>query len=255
MKKIDLKSRLNLKLLATVLPLLFSYITIFYTRSSIGAFYVLLGVLFVAELSLVKMIAGKDFRVAYPYLMLLFGAVGLAAAGILTIEKIELLKDPNHITSCSVSPIVACSPVINSDQASIFTLPNPTFGIFGYGLVISVGMVLLAGAKNLEKWWWRFFLLGTLAGSIFVGWLIYQTLYTIGSLCLYCVAAWIVTIPTFVLSLKYVLEEGALSLRGKFGARIEGFFKKYPVEVIVSLYGIVILLILKRFWNYWLSLI
>lgn len=255
MKKVDLKSRLNLKLLAAVLPFIFTFITVFYTRSSVEVFYILFGVLIVAELSLVRAIAGKDFKKAYPYLMILFGAVGLAAAGILTIEKIELLKNPSHITSCSLSPVVACSPVITSNQASVFTLPNPVFGIFGYGLVVSVGMVLLAGAIKLKRWWWQTFLAGTKLGVIFVGWLVYQALYAIGAICLYCVAAWMITIPTFILTLKYVLEEDALSLRGKLGAKVELLIKKYPVEIIVSLYGFIALLVLNRFWNYWLSLI
>lgn len=249
------RPKAKLKFIAATLPLLFTFVTVFYTRSSVETFYILFGLLIVAELSLVKKIAGKDFKKAYPYLMILFGAIGLAAAGILTIEKIELLKNPNHITSCSLSPVVACSPVISSDQASVFTLPNPVFGVLGYGLVVSVGMVLLAGATKLKNWWWKAFLAGTKLGFIFVGWLIYQTLYAIGAICLYCVAAWAITIPTFILTLKYVLEEEALGLRGKLGAKIERLIKKYPLEIIVSLYGIVILLILNRFWSYWLSLI
>lgn len=251
MRNLDLKSRLNLKLLAAALPILFSFVTIFYTRSSIEAFYILLSLLFVAEFSLVRVIAGKDFTKAYPYLIILFGAVGLAAAGILTIEKIELLKNPNYVTSCSVSPIVACSPVINSPQASVFTLPNPAFGILGYGLVISVGMVILAGAAKLKNWWWRLFLLGTLAGTVFVGWLVYQTLYSIGSLCLYCVAAWVVTIPTFVTTLKITSLNGSVKLPRKLKDLVE----KYPLELTTTLYAIIIGLALERFWSYWLSLI
>ncbi len=251
MKKIDLKSSSNLKVVAAVLPLLFSFVTIFYTRHSIETFYALLLTVTVLEFALIRKIAGKDFTKAYPYLMILFGAVGLAAAGILTIEKIELLKNPNYVTSCSLSPIVACSPVINSPQASIFTLPNPAFGILGYGLVLSVGMVILAGATKLEKWWWRIFLAGTVVGTIFAGWLVYQTLYNIGSLCLYCVAAWLVTIPTFVTTLKAASLNGSV----KFPGKLKNLAEKYPLELTVTLYAIIVALVLERFWSYWISLI
>ena len=241
----------KLELIAAVTPLLFTFVTVFHTRESVRVFYGLVLLLFILEFFLIRRIAGKDFRKAYPYILIVCGSIGLAAAGILTIEKIALLKDPGKITSCSISPIVACSPVINSPEASIFTIPNPAFGILGFGLVVSVGMVLLAGAKNLSKWWWQTFLFGTFLGAGFCGWLIYETLYEIGSICLYCSGAWVVTIAAFVTTLKYTSEEKAI----KLPAKIKDILDKYPLEVLITIYGIVIALILQRFWSYWVSLI
>jgi uncharacterized membrane protein len=238
-------------LLAATLPLLFTLLTVFHTRDSVEVFYLLGLGLVILEFFLIRKIAGDNFKKAYPYILIVCGSIGLAAAGILTIEKIELLKDPNRITSCSISPIVACSPVINSPQASIFTIPNPAFGILGFGLVVSVGMVLLAGATKLKAWWWRAFLAGTTLGFLFCGWLVYVTLYEVESICLYCSGAWAVTIITFVATLKYVSGEGAL----KLPAKLKNLVEKYPLEVIVSIFGIVIALILQRFWSYWVSLI
>jgi uncharacterized membrane protein len=84
---------------------------------------------------------------------------------------------------------VACSPVINSPEASVFTIPNPSFGILSFGLVIGVGMMLLAGAQKLKRWFWQGFLFGTLLGLVSIAWLIHETLYGIGAICLYCTAA------------------------------------------------------------------
>lgn len=236
---------------AAITPLLFTFVTVFFTRESIKVFYLLVLLLVVFEWLIVKKISKGSFKQAFPYILIVCGSIGLAAAGILTIEKIALLKDPGHITSCSLSPIVACSPVINSPQASIFTIPNPAFGILGYGLVVSVGMVLLAGATKLKKWWWWTFLLGAKLGMFFIAWLIYQTLYGIDSLCLYCTAAWMVTIVTYVATLKYVSEEKIIKI-SKFKQTL---VEKYPLETIASLYLVVIALILQRFWSYWISLL
>jgi uncharacterized membrane protein len=249
--KLSKLENINIKLIAAALPLLFTFLTVFHTRESVGVFYGLALSLIVVEFFLIRKISAKSFKIAYPYILIICGAIGLAAAGVLTIEKIELLKDPNRITSCSISPIVACSPVINSSQASIFTIPNPAFGILGFGLVISVGMVLLAGATKLKAWWWRMFLAGTALGTAFCAWLIYVTLYEVGSICVYCSGAWVVTAATFIPTLKFVSEEGAIKLPLKLRALVE----KYPLEIIISLYGIVIALILQRFWSYWISLI
>lgn len=249
--KKDLRSKLSYEMFAAVLPLLFTFVTVFHTRDSVKVFYSLALLLVVVEVFLVKKISKGDFKKIYPYVLVVCGSIGLAAAGILTIEKIALLKDPGHITSCSLSPVVACSPVINSPEASIFTIPNPAFGILGFGLVVSVGMMLLAGAKNLKKWFWQAFLLGTVIGFGFCVWLISETLYEIGSICLYCSGAWAVTIATFVTTLKHASEEKAVKLPSKIKYVVE----KYPLEIIISIYGVVILLILQRFWSYWTSLI
>lgn len=248
--KISVKKISN-ELIAAVAPLLFTFVTVFHTRDSVEVFYALALLLVIFEIYMVKKISKDDFKKIYPYVLIVCGSIGLAAAGILTIEKIALLKDPARITSCSISPVVACSPVINSPEASIFTIPNPAFGILGFGLVISVGMMLLAGAKNLKKWFWQAFLLGAATGFVFCGWLIYETLYEIGSICLYCSGAWAVTIATFVTTLKYASEEKAI----KLPAKIKSLVEKYPLEIIISIYGVVILLILKRFWGYWTSLL
>lgn len=242
---------LNVEFAAAVIPLVFTFVTVFHTRSSVKIFYLLALALIVLEYLAIKNIAKGDFKKMYPYILVVCGSIGLAAAGILTIEKIALLKDPGHITSCSLSPIVACSPVINSPEASIFTIPNPAFGILGFGLVVSVGMMLLAGAKDLKKWFWQAFLLGAAVGVGSCAWLISETLYEIGSICLYCSGAWAVTIAAFVATLKHVSEVGAIKLPDKF----KGVIEKYPLEIIISIYGFVILLILQRFWSYWTSLL
>lgn len=246
-----LNKKISLELIAATTPLLFTFITVFHTRESVKVFYSLMLGLFILEFFLIRKIAGKDFKKAYPYILIACGSVGLAAAGILTIEKIALLIDPGKITSCSISPIVACSPVINSPEASIFTIPNPAFGILGFGLVISVGMALLAGANSLSKWWWQAFLFGTFLGATFCGWLIYETLYEIGSICLYCSGAWVVTIAIFITTLKFASEEKAINLPN----RLKMLLDKYPTELLITIYGVIIALILQRFWSYWVSLI
>lgn len=242
---------IKIELLAAVAPLFFTFLAVFHTRDSVQVFYGLAIALVAMEFLLVKKIAKRDFRKIYPYVLIVCGSIGLAAAGVLTIEKIALLKDPGFVTSCSLSPVVACSPVINSPEASIFTIPNPAFGILGFGLVVSVGMMLLAGAKELKKWFWQTFLLGTAVGFGFCGWLIYETLYEIGSICLYCSGAWAVTIATFITTLKYASEEMAI----KLPLRLKDIVEKYPLEIIVSIYGLIVALILQRFWAYWTSLL
>lgn len=238
-----------------VAPPIFAAISIYLTRSSVGLFFILAAVLITFQTFVAK--SSPKLKADYfSILLITLASIGLVASGILTLEKIELLKNPTHVTSCSLSPIVACSPVINSKEATAFVFPNPVYGIFGFGAILGAGYTLLslteANRKKLSKWWWRSLLGATAGGFLFVIWLISEALYEIGSLCLYCIATWVIVAPLFFFTLKESLEEKALNLRFK---KLEGFLQKYPLELTFSFYLIVALLILNRFWSYWLSLI
>jgi uncharacterized membrane protein len=63
--------------------------------------------------------------------------------------------------------------------------------VAGLAIVTTVGVVLLTGA-GLPHWFWLGLQAGVTFGVVFVHWLIYQSLYVIGALCPYCMAAWAV---------------------------------------------------------------
>ncbi len=253
---IKLDNQNKLEFVAVALPLLLTFLAVFITRSSVGVYFLMIAGLLVIEFALLKTLHKQfkfNFKQLFPFMLIVGASIGLAASGVLTLEKIEILKNPNYVTSCSVSPVVACSPVINSGQASAFTLPNPSFGLFGFGCLLAAGMALLAvGPKvKFKDWWWLGMLGASATGLGFVGWLIYESLYSISSLCLYCISTWMAVIPIFFLTLKYSLDEGVIKLKQP----LQKVLQKYPLELTVSSYMLVAGLILQRFWSYWISLL
>lgn len=191
------------------------------------------------------------FEKVYPWVLTICGILGLLAASILTVEKLHLAANPAYQPSCSLSPIVACSPVITSKQASAFGFPNPIIGIAGFGMVWAVGMMLFAGAKNLKKWFWWCFQAGTAFGVLFCAWLINEALFDIGKLCLYCNLVWLVTAVIFWTTLSYNLREKNIVIKGKVG----DFLKGNPGKMIALTYLLIALLIFTAFSDYWYSLI
>lgn len=189
----------------------------------------------------------------FPWLLLVGGIIGVLAAAILTIEKIHLLKDPSAALSCDLNPIIACGSVINTPQASAFGFPNPIIGLVGFGIVATIGAALLAGAQ-FKRWFWLGLQAGTLFGVLFVTWLQYQSIYEIGALCPYCMVVWAVTIPIFVFTASYNVRQGNL-LFAKQLKVICNLFRKYPAEVVVSWYAVILLAILEHFWYYWSTLL
>lgn len=191
------------------------------------------------------------FKQVFPWVLVFGGIIGLIASSVLTIEKIQLAENPDYIPSCSISPIVACSPVIGSDQASAFGIPNPFLGLAGFAMVWAVGMMLLAGAQNLKKWFWWCFQAGSVFGMVFISWLMYQGLFNIAKLCLYCLVVWLVTIPIFWTTLSYNLRENNFDIKGGFGK----FLRDNPGKLIAVSYLFLIILIFAAFPDYWYSLV
>ena len=192
-----------------------------------------------------------SFHTVYKWLLVIGGIIGLLAASILTVEKLHIAANPNYIPSCSLSPVLACSPVIASKQASAFGFPNPFIGIAGFGMVWAVGMALFAGAKNLKKWFWWCFQAGTTFGILFCAWLMNEALYDIGKLCIYCMVVWAVTIPIFWMTTAFNIREGNI----KLNESLAKFLAENVGKLTVLTYLLVVVLIITRFSDYFYSLI
>ncbi|WP_433310040.1 vitamin K epoxide reductase family protein [Micromonospora sp. CA-269861] len=181
------------------------------------------------------------------------GVVGLLAAVILIVEKINLLADPDYVPSCSINPILSCGSVMTTSQAEAFGIPNPLIGIAGFAVVTTVGVVLLAGVR-LPGWFWLGLQAGTTFGVVFVHWLIYQSLYVIGALCPYCMLVWAVTIPIFVYVTLRTLRDHGAALPG-FLQRVADAAASYHSLILTAWYAVILLAILNRFWEYWITLV
>lgn len=131
------------------------------------------------------------------WLMVITGIIGWLASGTLVLEKLEVLKDPNHTTVCDVNPWISCGQVMQTWQSSLFGFPNMFIGIVAFAIAITVGMSLLAGA-SFARWYWLGLQAGVTLGFAFVVWLWSQALYVIHILCPFCMVVWAAMIPLFV---------------------------------------------------------
>jgi len=188
-----------------------------------------------------------------PWILAVGASIGLLAAFVLTLEKISLLQDPSYQLSCSINPVLSCGSIILSDQASAFGFPNPFIGIGAFAVLVTIGVAMLAGAR-FKRWFWVGLELGTIFGIVFVHWLIWESLYDIGALCLYCMLVWAVTWPMFWYTTLYNLRKKNLPtpklLRG-----VGAFAQRHHADILIAWYVLIIALILENFWYYWSTLI
>ncbi|MFF9338584.1 MULTISPECIES: vitamin K epoxide reductase family protein [unclassified Streptomyces] len=185
---------------------------------------------------------------ALGWLLVVTGAAGVLAAWVITIDKFKLLEDPGFQPGCSLNPVVSCGNIMKSEQAAVFGFPNPMLGLVTYGIVVAVGAGLLAGARY-RGWFWLGLNGGTLFGVGFCTWLMQQSLYEINALCLWCCLAWTATITMFWYVTAHNVRTGVLPAP----AAVRGFFGDFAFAPPVLHVGIIGMLILTRWWEFWTS--
>ena len=161
----------------------------------------------VAERQLPPMTRDRPFA----WLLLITGVVGWLASGALVLEKLEVLKDPSHVTVCDVNPWISCGQVMQTWQGSVFGFPNMLMGIVAFAVVITTAMGMLAGA-TFARWYWLGLQAGVTLGFAFVVWLWSQALYSIHILCPFCMVVWAAMIPLFVWVTVRNVSHGAIRL-------------------------------------------
>jgi uncharacterized membrane protein len=185
---------------------------------------------------------------AFAWMLLTTAAAGLLAAWVITLDKIELAENPDFTPACSLNPVVSCGNIMKSAQAEAFGVPNPLIGMVAYSIVICVGVSLLTGAR-FPRWYWLTFNAGTLFGVGFCTWLMYQSLYDIGSLCLWCSLAWVATLVMFWYVTAHNVRNGFLPAP----QAVRGFADEFAWVLPVLHTGVIGMLVLMRWWEFWTS--
>ena len=176
-----------------------------------------------------------------PYVFAIFlilaGSIGWLAAFELVVGKIEVLENPGTDLACDFSVLVQCGANLASWQGAVFGFPNPLIGMGGFVAPIAVGVGILAGAR-FARWFWVAFNLGVAGALAFVIWLIGQSIFSLGTLCPWCMVVWSVTIPLFWALTARNLAEGVFGRRASaFGSAL----LSWVVPITIVSYAVIVL--------------
>lgn len=184
-----------------------------------------------------------------PWLLVIGSIIGLISSFIISLDKIKLLENPAFKPSCDLNPVVSCGSVMSSHQGSVFGFPNPWIGLVTFGIVITVGMAIFAGAK-FKAWFWQGLELGIGVSVIFAFWLLFESVYRIHALCPYCLAVDVVVITLFWYNTLYCIEKQYIVLdKNLKGAAT--FARKHHLDILVLIFLVITAVILKHFWYYY----
>jgi uncharacterized membrane protein len=190
--------------------------------------------------SVVAAVASTDRPRALGIFLILAGLAGLTAAYNLGIDKVTAIISPTTALNCDRSLLVQCSKNLDSWQGSLFGFPNPLIGLGGFVVPLLIGIALLAGVR-FTRWFWVAFDIGVIGAIAFVIFLISQSVFVIGTLCLWCALVWTFTIPLFWIVTLYNLKSGNLKVSPRATKFFAGAYTWVPLITLVC-YLVVVLL-------------
>jgi len=143
--------------------------------------------------------------------MLASSIIGLIASLVLSIEALELAKDPFADLSCNINAVLSCGTVGSSWQASLLGFPNAYLGLIAEPVVITIAVAALGGVR-FPRWFMNSAQVVYSIGLLFAYWLFYQSFFVIGALCPWCLLITITTTLVFMSMTRVNILDGNLPL-------------------------------------------
>jgi uncharacterized membrane protein len=173
--------------------------------------------------------------------------IGFFAAFRLTMDKVGTFTNPTVAPSCNASPLVQCGKNLGSWQGSLFGFPNPLLGVGGWTAVFVIGALILGGV-SFARWFWIAMNIGVAGALALVVWLIYQSIFVIGTLCPWCMVTWAVTIPAFWLVTLHNLRSGNFPVPARARSFFAGAFTFIPLITLICFIVIALIAQVRMDW-------
>ena len=179
--------------------------------------------------------------------MLVGAIISLIASFVLSVEAIELARNPDAILSCSINIVLNCATVGLHSSAHLFGFPNSFLGLIAEPVVITVAIAGLAGVKFPRRFMFVAEICYTL-GFIFALYLFYTSFFIIQALCPWCLLGTATTPFVWFAITRYNIREGNLYLSKSLSRRANDFIARdYDKLVLFSIVFILIAAILLKY--------
>jgi len=152
-------------------------------------------------------------------------ALGLLAAFVLSIEAIELVKNPNAQFSCSINAVINCATVAQTSYSWLFGFPNSLIGMMVMPIFVITAIAGLYGVKFPRQF---MFAIQAMAffSLLFAFYLFHISIVIIQVLCPWCLLVDVTTIIMFFALTRYNVNVGNLYLSKKYANLAKNFIKK-----------------------------
>ena len=157
--------------------------------------------------------------------MLISAVLSLIAAFVLSVDSIEIAKNPDAALSCSLNTVINCASVMKHPSAELFGFPNSFLGLIAEPVVITVAIAGLAGIR-FPRPFMAAAQVGYAAGFIFAYYLFFESYLVIGALCPWCLLVTLSTTLVFMSLLHFNIREDNLYLTEKHSKAMKKWMKQ-----------------------------
>lgn len=170
--------------------------------------------------------------------MLIGACLSLLASFVLSVETIQLAKNPNAELSCSVNIVLNCATVAAHPTSEMFGFPNPFLGLMAEPIVITVAIAGLAGVAFPRRFMFVAQIFYTL-GLVFALYLLGISMFVIQALCPWCLLVTLTTILVWFSMTRYNLRENNLYLSKKLSKKAHAWldkdYDKFAMAILIFL--------------------
>ncbi len=124
--------------------------------------------------------------------MLFSSVLSLIASFVLSVDAIELARNPDAALGCNINEVISCGKVGATWQANLLGFPNAFLGLIAEPVVITIAVAGLGGVR-FPRWFMTAAQVVYTIGLGFAYWLFYQSMFHINALCPWCL---LVTLST-----------------------------------------------------------
>lgn len=179
--------------------------------------------------------------------MLVGALLSLLASFVLSVEAVELAKNPDAKLSCSVNLVLNCATVAAHPSASFLGFPNSFIGMIAEPVVIAVAIAGLAGVRFPRPFMFTAQVFYTL-GLLFALGLFYVSMFIIGALCPWCLLVTLTTILVWFAITRYNIRENNLYLSKALSKKAHAWLDKdYDKFVMAFLIFVLIAAIFVKY--------
>lgn len=116
--------------------------------------------------------------------------VGFIASFWQMLEKLTMLKNASAPLICNINSVFNCTNILDAWQSSVFGFPNALMCIIFFMFILTIGIVGWTGgtiSKNVR-------LIAQGFTLFFIGfgfWYLWQSIFVVGSLCIFCLFCYV----------------------------------------------------------------
>ena len=179
--------------------------------------------------------------------MLVGASLSLLAAFVLSVESLQLAKNPDAALSCSVNIVLNCATVAKHPSAEMFGFPNSFFGMIAEPVVITVAIAGLAGIRFPRKFMFAA-QVGYSLGLLYALYLFSVSFFVIQALCPWCLLVTLTTILVWFAITRYNIREKNLYLPKRIQSSLDSVIRRdYDKLAMFSLIAVLVVAILVKY--------